>query len=271
MTYWQGKVALVTGGSVGLGRAIAGALAARGAKVVIAARNGERLRVAAESLRTGGAEVLPVAADVTRQDEVDSLFAETISRFGQLDLLVNNAGRSARGAVLETDAAEFAALLDLNFLGLVRCTCAAAEHLLDSRGHVVNIGSLAGKAAVRYMGAYAATKFAVAAYSQQLRLELGPRGLHVLLVSTGPITRDEPLSTERQAQQSALAGLPESAQRPGAGAKVKMLLPDDLAERILRACERRQPELTLPARARLLFALAALSPRLGDWLVRRFT
>ena len=82
--------------------------------------------------------------------------------------------------------------MDLNLIALVRCTRAAMPQLLEPKGHLVNIGSLAGKTAARYMGAYSATKHAVSAYSQQLRLELGPQGLHVLLVSPGPIARDEP-------------------------------------------------------------------------------
>jgi short-subunit dehydrogenase len=139
--------------------------------------------------------------------------------------------------------------------------------LLASGGHMVNIGSLAAKSASRFMGPYAASKFAVAAYSQQLRLELGERGLHVLLVCPGPIASSEP----RAHSAAELAALPESARRPGAGVKVRPIDPDLLAGRILRACERRDPELIVPGKARLLFALSQLSPRLGDWLVRRFT
>ncbi len=109
-----------------------------------------------------------------------------MSRFGRLDVLVNNAGRSMRGKVLDTTPEQFRELMELNLIGLVRCTRAAAPHLLQQRGHVVNIGSLGAKSAARWLGAYPATKFAVAAYSQQLRLELGPQGLHVLLVCPGP-------------------------------------------------------------------------------------
>ena len=170
----------------------------------------------------------------------------TIERFGRLDVLVNNAGRSARGQAIDTTPEEFAELMDLNFIALVRCTRAAMPHLLASHGHLVNIGSLAGKTAARYMGAYSATKYAVSAYSQQLRLELGPQGLHVLLVSPGPIARDEPRSTP--ARKS--ASLPPSARKPGGGVKVGLLKSDRLAEQILRACERRKPELVVPGRAR---------------------
>ena len=104
-------------------------------------------------------------------------------------------------------------------MALVRCTRAAMPHLLESHGHLVNIGSLAGKTAARYMGAYSATKFAVSAYSQQLRLELGRQGLHVLLVSPGPIARDEPrVYSAEKARRPA-----PSARKPGGGVKVGLL------------------------------------------------
>jgi short-subunit dehydrogenase len=267
MSYWQGKVAVVTGGSAGLGRAIASELARNKAHVVIAARTADKLEVAARELSAAGAEVLAVPADVTRQADIDRLFGKTIERFGRLDALVNNAGRSDRSAAIDTSAEEFAALMELNLIALVRATRAAVPYLLASRGHLVNIGSLAGKTAARYMGAYSATKHAVSAYSQQLRLELGPQGLHVLLVSPGPIARDEPrIYSERK-----VAALPDSAKQPGGGVKVNLIKPDWLAKNILRACERRRAELVVPGRARLVFAISQLWPGLGDWIVRKMT
>jgi short-subunit dehydrogenase len=264
---WQGKVAIVTGGSSGLGRAIAAALVERGSTVVIAARGAEKLESVARQLSTGGGNVLAVPADITRPSDVEKLFAQTIDRFGRLDMLANNAGRSARGAAMDTTPEEFAELMDLNLVALVRCTRAALPHLLKSRGHLVNIGSLAGKTAARYMGAYSATKFAVSAYSHQLRLELGPQGLHVLLVSPGPIARDEP----RHHADEKLASLPASARKPGAGVKVGLIDPAQLARQILRACEKRKSELVVPSRARLVFAINQLWPALGDWIVRKMS
>ncbi|HEV7224747.1 MAG TPA: SDR family NAD(P)-dependent oxidoreductase, partial [Pirellulales bacterium] len=111
MTYWQNKVAVVTGGSGGLGRAIAAAFAAAGAHVVIAARGADALERAAAQLSQGGRQVLPVAADVTRQEDVERLFARAIERFGRLDVLVNNAGRSMRKAILDTTAEDFQQLM----------------------------------------------------------------------------------------------------------------------------------------------------------------
>jgi short-subunit dehydrogenase len=267
MSYWHGKVAIVTGGSSGLGRAIATALVRRGAKVIIAARTTEKLDALTDQLRDAGGRVLAVPTDVTVQEDVDRLMEVTIARFRRVDALFNNAGRSARGAAIDTPAEEFASMMELNLIALVRCTRAAMPHLLASQGHLVNIGSLAGKTAARYMGAYSATKHAVSAYSQQLRLELGGQGLHVLLVSPGPIARDEPKDYDAQK----LASLPPSARKPGAGVKVKLIDPDRLAEQILDACQRRKPELVVPSRARWVFAISQLWPSLGDWIVRKMS
>jgi NAD(P)-dependent dehydrogenase (short-subunit alcohol dehydrogenase family) len=267
MSYWQDKVAVVTGGSTGLGKAVAGALAESHARVVIAARGTASLEAARGALSGTGRSVVSIAADVTRDEDVERLFAETISRFGRLDLLVNNAGRSMRRSILETTPEDFSELLNLNLLGVVRCTRAAVPHLLETRGHLVNVGSLAGKSASRYVGAYPASKFALSAYTQQVRLELGEKGLHVLLVCPGPIAREEP----REHAPDDLAGLPPSAARPGAGVKTRAISPDWLARAILRSCERRRSELVVPWTARLLFAVMDLWPFAGDYLLNRFT
>ncbi|HVU86380.1 MAG TPA: SDR family NAD(P)-dependent oxidoreductase [Pirellulales bacterium] len=271
MSDWSGKVVIVTGGSSGLGRAIAAAFGRRKAHVVIAARGEEALARTAAELARQGIAVATITADVTRQESVDALITQTVEMFGRLDVVVNNAGRSSRRAVLDTTVEDFSALLELNLLGVVRMTRAAAPHLLATGGHLVNIGSLAGKSATRFMGAYPASKFALSAYTQQLRLELAPQGLHVLLVCPGPIARDEPRAASSERAQEDVSNIPEAARKPGAGAKVKLLRPENLAERIVAACDARAPELVIPGKARLLFAISALSPRLGDWLVRRMT
>lgn len=267
MSYWQDKVVLVTGGSSGLGRVIADEFAAAGAKLAIAGLEGDAVRQAAEEMAGAGADVLGLQADVTKQEDVDRLVAEALDRFGRLDVLVNNAGRTDRGKVLDITPERFRDLLELNFLAVVRCTRAAMPHLLNQRGHVVNIGSLAAKSAARWVGAYPATKHAVAAYSQQLRLELGGEGLHVLLVCPGPVRRED----ARLYPLEGLEDLPESARRPGAGVKVGAIDPKKLARAVLRACQKRRPELVLPGRARLVFALSQLWPALGDWIVLRKT
>jgi short-subunit dehydrogenase len=158
-------------------------------------------------------------------------------------------------------------LLELNFLAAVRCTQQALPHLLPSRGHLVFIGSLASKVASSYLGAYPASKFPLGAYAQQLRMELGANGLHTLLVCPGPIRRDD----QGVRYDSQTEGLPESARRPGGGVRLKGIDPRQLAQRIAKACERRQAELVMPSSARWLAAISQLWPTLGDRIIRRMT
>jgi NAD(P)-dependent dehydrogenase (short-subunit alcohol dehydrogenase family) len=267
MSYWKDKVVLVTGGASGLGRAITDAFAAAGAKLAVVALEIGTAEAAARQLQASGTDALGLRADITRQEEVVRFFDRVLTRFGRLDVLVNNAGRSMRGKLTETSPEQFRDLMELNFIAMVRCTRAALPHLLERKGHVVNIGSLAAKSAARWVGAYPATKHAVAAYSQQLRLELGPEGLHVLLVCPGPITRKNP----RLYPLEGAPRVPERAKRQGAGVRLKSVPPDRLAQWILHACQRRKAELVVPGRARILFALSQLWPRLGDLLVRWYT
>lgn len=267
MNYWQNKVCLITGASAGLGLSVSRALANRGARVVMVARTEETLRKAADSLDVAGGMLHPFVADVTSAADVDSLARFVHAECGGVDLLCNCVGQSTRKAILDTTCEDFQQLWEVNFLSAVRMTNKFASVLLSRNGHLVNIGSLASKVATRFYGGYPVSKFALAAYSQQLRLELGPQGLHVLLVCPGPIKR--PQNEPRYAV--AAVGVPASAQGPGGGAKLRGLDPDRLAEQILTACERRQPELILPAKVRILLAIAALSPKLGDWLLRRAT
>lgn len=272
MSYWQGKHALVTGGSAGLGMELAKALVGRGARVAIVGRTQVRLDSAADMLRGLGGDVLTVAADVAQAGETRRAVDVAVARFGGLDLTCACAGESMRGTVVDTPRDEFERLLRVNFLAAVDLAHAAGPHLEASSaerstGHLVLIGSLASKTASAYLGAYPASKFPLAALAQQLRLERGPAGLHTLLVCPGPLARKD--AGRRYEAQS--ADLPDSARRPGGGAKVKAIEPADLAAKILAACESRQNELVLPAKARLLFALSQLSPRLGDWLLKKQT
>ena len=139
--------------------------------------------------------------------------------------------------------------------------------LKETRGHLVNIGSLASKVGAANLGAYPSSKFPVAAFCQQLRLEMQEPAAHVLLVCPGPIERSD--AGSRYSAETDDANLPESAKKPGGGAKIKQISPQKLATAIMNACERRQSELVMPAKAKILFTIQQISPRLGDWLLKR--
>ena len=263
---WAEKHALVTGGSAGLGLAIADACLARGMRVTLVARDQERLIAAATLLseRRPAAEVRTIQADLSIAGEAERVVLEA-SATRPLDFLCHAAGRSTRGRIVETPRTDFEKLLAINFLAAAELAAAAGTNLATRRGHFVLIGSLASRVAPALLGAYPASKHPVAALAQQLRLELGPDGLHTLLVCPGPLAR----SDAGQRYDESAKDLPESARQPGGGAKVKAIDPEKLASQILQACEQRQAELIVPGKARLLFVLSQISPRLGDWLLRR--
>lgn len=267
MSYWRQKRAVIVGGSSGLGRALAEVLLGRGARVAIVARGQEALDLTAAELRTADQELLTVAADVTNAADVERLAITIKEHWHGVDLVAHCAGRSMRGDAITTAPEKFCELWELNFLSAVRVAQAFAPDLLHARGHLVLIGSLAGKCAPRYLGGYPASKFPLAAFAQQLRMELGPRGVHTLLVSPGPIARAD--SHSRYAHET--GNLPESAQRPGGGARLALLDPIALSKKILRACESRQPELVVPWQARLLFTLAQFWPMLADSILQKKT
>ncbi|MCR4414489.1 MAG: SDR family oxidoreductase, partial [Thermoguttaceae bacterium] len=112
MGYWRDKVVLVTGGSSGLGRVLAEAFAQAQARVALVGLESDAVRAAADELRAAGADVLGLPADITRQEDVDRVFSETLQGFGRLDVLVNNAGRSMRGKVADTTPEQFRELLE---------------------------------------------------------------------------------------------------------------------------------------------------------------
>ncbi|GIW95106.1 MAG: oxidoreductase [Pirellulaceae bacterium] len=265
--YWQGKVVLVTGGSAGLGEAICRRLVQERASVVAVARNADRLQEAIERWQATPEQACAFAADVTQDADVERLAAWVTERYGGLDAVVHAAGLSDRGRLVETPLEKFRQLWELNALAAVR----VAQHfwplLCRSHGHLVLIGSLASKCAARYLGAYPASKFALAAIAQQLRLEGEDSGVHTLLVCPGPIARPD---AGRRYDQ-AVRDLPPEARKPGGGVRLKGIDPDRLARQILESCRKRQAELVVPARARWLFALLQLSPAWGDWLAKRFT
>ena len=267
MSYWQNKIVLVTGGSNGLGRVIAETFGAAGAKLAIVGLEPNDVENTVASLRTDGVDATPLVADVTKPEDASRIVEETIAKYGALDALVNAAGRTHRGFITNAPLEEIQALWNLNVMGVVACTQAALPHLIKRKGHVVNIGSLASKSAARWVGAYPMTKHAVAAFSQQLRLETKPDGLHVLLVCPGPVKRDNPrLYALKNAE-----GIPESALMPGGGVKVGKIDPKRLARLVLTYCEKRKSELVVPRKARILFAIEQLWPGLGDWIVLKST
>lgn len=181
----QGKVVIVTGASSGIGKALVYEFAKRGAKIAMAARNLEELTKIEQDLAARGVESLPVQTDVTNEQECKRLVERTVERFGRLDVLVNNAGISMRAMFDELDLAVIHRVMDVNFWGTVNCTRYAIPYLLESKGSLVGIISVAGFLGLPGRTGYSASKFAVRGFLNTLRVENLKRGLHVLVAAPG--------------------------------------------------------------------------------------
>jgi NAD(P)-dependent dehydrogenase (short-subunit alcohol dehydrogenase family) len=181
----DGKVVLVTGGSDGLGRALCHRLAEEGARVVLCGRDEERLGAAAEALEVRGAEALAVRADVTLPGDLARFVDGALDRFGRIDGLVNNAGRSAAKPVADTTDDDWGEDLDLKLMAAVRLTRLVLPHLARDGGSIVNVLAIGAKAPAAGSAPSSVSRAAGMALTKALSKELGPDGIRVNAVLIG--------------------------------------------------------------------------------------
>ena len=176
-----GKVAVVTGAASGIGRALAERFAAEGMRVVLADIERPVLELAATELSATGAEVVAVPTDVSLEDDVNALAAQTFERFGDVHLLCNNAGVGSRGLpIAELPLRDFEWVINVNLFGVIHGLRAFLPHMrANDVGHIVNTASVSGLYHLRRMGPYNATKAAIVALSETLKFELDAEGSHV--------------------------------------------------------------------------------------------
>ena len=216
----SGKVALITGGSDGLGKATTIAMGHEGVKVAICARNPERLgRAADEILCLTGSEVLAVPADVRDQHQIEWLFEETLRRFERLDILVNNAGESAGGPLLDMDDAIWQGDLDTKLFGALRCSRLAIPHMIEAGGgRIINVTSIGGKQPEAATVPTTVSRAAGIALTKAMSREFAPHGILVNTVCIG-LARSGQFRREWEALQNEGTDLTEDEfyARQGAG------------------------------------------------------
>jgi NADP-dependent 3-hydroxy acid dehydrogenase YdfG len=221
----DGRIALVTGASSGIGEATAIALAEAGAKVAIAARRKDRLQALASRLAPLGAEPLVLEADLLDEHVAQGIVADTERHFGKLDILVNNAGVMYLEPVAEADLGRWRRMLELNVLSLIASTQAALAGMRSRRdGHIVNVSSTAGRIANPNAAAYSATKFGVVAFSEALRREVYADNIRVSVIEPGVVQtelRDHIGHAATQASLNAWAS------------NMRQLQPEDVADAIV--------------------------------------
>ncbi len=188
----DGKVAIITGSSRGIGKAAALALAEQGAKVVVnyARSGGAADEVIAEITGNGG-EAIALQADVSKADEVDAMVKATLDKFGRIDVLVNNAGITRDTLLLRMKPEDWQAVIDLNLTGVFLCTRAVSKIMLKQRsGRIINISSVAGLMGNPGQANYSAAKAGVIGFTKTIAKELAPRGITANAVAPGFIATD---------------------------------------------------------------------------------
>lgn len=247
------RVAIITGASSGIGEATARALAERGAAVVLAARNEEKLRALEIEILTSGGQALGVETDVSDRASVDELIDKTIAEFGMLDILVNNAGVGLSGQVAELRTEDLREVFEVNVIGTLNCIQAALPHL-GPEGRIINVSSVVGKRAIPKVGGYCASKFALNALSDSLRLEVVP-GITVTSVYPGTTStafRDNSRRTKDEQR---------GWRPPGVG-------PEKVAEKIVQAAENGGRDVYVRFSDRLFVAGTTLLPGITDKVLK---
>ncbi len=182
----SGRVAVVIGGTSGIGLAVARGLAEAGADVAPTSRRNEQVEAAADQIAALGRRTHRVVSDVTRRESLEAALLSTVTALGKVDILVNAAGRTERRPTLEVDEPSWVAILDTNLTGTLRGCQVFGRHMLErGYGRIVNIASLSSFVALFEVAAYSASKAAVASLTQSLALEWGPRGVNVNAIAPG--------------------------------------------------------------------------------------
>jgi len=232
MSLLQDRVALVTGGSRGIGKAIAGALAAQGARVAICSRDGEAARKAADEISPAGGRVLAIPADVAEKADARTLVRDIVARWGQIHILVNNAGISARVPIDSDDDTRWLQVLTVNVVGTYHVTREVLRHMPNHNGgRIINISSVLGRFGVPAYTAYCTAKHGIIGFTRALALEVVGRGITVNAICPGWVETDMAALGMRQTAE-ALSMSPEEF-RKQALAMVpiqRMLEPKEIAD-----------------------------------------
>ncbi len=253
-SYWEDKVVLVTGASSGIGAALAHKALELGASVAVCARNLDTLR---ENFPENE-RVLSQSCDVKSEEQCRAFVEAALDKFGKIDVLLNNAGGSMRALFSEVQLDVIHHLMDVNFWGTVNMTKYAQDSIMDNRGVILGVSSIAGYRGLPARTGYSASKFAMQGFLEALRTELLHSGTHVMWVSPGftkSKIRETALSADGQSQKE--TPLKEN----------KLMSAEECADHILRAVEKRKRTLVLTSQGKFTVWMNKLFPGLTDKLV----
>ncbi|MDR2563987.1 MAG: SDR family oxidoreductase [Prevotellaceae bacterium] len=258
MNNLNNKVIIITGASSGIGLACAEAFHNRGAKVALAARSADVIKAVADKLngKTAG-RAIAIPTDVAVEEDCKQLIQTVRNGFGRIDALINNAGLSMRANFAEVNLEVLKRLMEVNFWGAVYCTKYALPYLLESKGSVVAVSSVAGLHGMPGRTGYSASKYALQGFMDTVRIENLKKNLHVMVVVPGFVATNIRL-TALVADGSAQGESPRKEE--------KMMSPEKLAEHIIRGLEKRRRRVAPSFEGRLTPVLKLLWPNLVDRL-----
>ena len=259
MSFFKDKVVVITGGTEGIGRALIDALIPLGAKISTCGRNHDKLY----NLQLQYANVLlhAVTCDVSNEQDCQKFIDSTLKTFGAIDILINNAGISMRALVKDADVEVIRKVMSVNFYGAVYCTKFALPAIIESKGSIVGVSSIAGYRGLPGRSAYSASKFALQGWLEALRTELFETGVNVMWVCPGFTTsniRHAALNKE---------GLPQGESMMD---ESKMMPAAECAAHILNAIEKRKRTLVLTFNGKRTVFLNRFFPSFTDKLVHKF-
>lgn len=255
------KVIIITGASSGIGLASARLFGSFGANVVMAARHLDVLEKEAPSVNADPGKVLCVRTDVSVEQDCRNLVEQTVAKFGRVDILVNNAGVSMRAMFKDLDLCVIHKLMDVNFWGTVNCTKYALPYLLESKGSVVGVISIAGYSALPARTGYSSSKYAIRGFLDTIRIEHLYDGLHVMVFAPG--------YTSSNVRNAALTA-DGSAQGETPLDEGKLMSAEECAMYLAKGLRKRKAEMILTGLGKVTVLAHRLFPRLTDKLTYSF-
>lgn len=252
------KVVLITGGSSGIGKACAFAFGKAGAKIAITGRNEATLQKAGNALAAAGIDAITVQADVSSMADCHKMVQETLTAFGKIDVLINNAGISMRALFEEADVDVIRKVMDINFYGTVYATKAALPEIIKNKGSIAGISSIAGYRGLPARTGYCSSKFAMQGFLESLRVELLKKGVHVLVAAPG--------FTASNIRNTALSK-DGSAQKESPLNEQKIMSAETVANYILKAVRKRKRDIVLTSQGKMTIFLNKWFPGFMDKMV----
>ena len=253
---FKDKVVIVTGASSGIGKAIAREFARNGSKVVLAARTQDRLHELEKEIRDSGLEATGCVTDVTKEEECRNLIDFTVKKYGTVNILINNAGISMRALFSDVDLNVLRRLMDVNFWGTVYCTKYALPYLVENKGSIVGVSSVAGFHGLPGRTGYSASKFAIHGFLETVRIENLKKKLHVMIIAPG-------FTTSEVRKHALTADGSEQGNSPRE--EGHMMSPEHVAKWVLKGIRKKKRNKIMTWEGRFTALLQRIVPALVDY------